>query len=75
VARSAQGSKTLFTTALYYCSLRLIFDYCSLLQSTDLWRAVRKVASVIEKEYGAAALNIAMQDGKHAGLLTYAHVC
>ena len=36
-------------------------------ESTDLWLSVRKVAAVIEKEHGASALNIAMQDGRHAG--------
>jgi bis(5'-adenosyl)-triphosphatase len=36
-------------------------------ESVDLWRSVRRVSAVIEKEYGAAAQNIAMQDGKQAG--------
>ena len=36
-------------------------------ESIDLWLSVRKVSDVIEKEYGASALNVAIQDGKDAG--------
>ena len=41
----------------------------------DLWRAARRVHSLITEEYGATGANIAVQDGVHAGQsVPHAHV-
>ena len=33
----------------------------------DLFSSIHKITPILEKHYGATALNIAVQDGKHAG--------